>query len=156
VYKMTRSLLHTLAFVYMSGGIVIAAAAPSAVVEVQSGTASFDATTNMPGVEVKGKSNALSAHVDITRENNNLILQQIKATLPVRSLATGMKVRDEHMRKYIFATADGNEPDLEFSSNSVTCQGATSHEFSCALTGTLSIRNVAKPFSMQLHVKEQS
>src|SRR5579871_6078249 len=94
----------------------VAAGAQTAAVEVQSGLVAFEATTNMPGVEVKGKSTALSAHAEAARDNNNLVLQQIRATLPVKTLATGMKVRDEHMRKYIFTTADGNEPDLQFTS----------------------------------------
>jgi polyisoprenoid-binding protein YceI len=144
----------------VAGGILaavlacLAADGRPAVVEVQSGLASFEAPTNMPGVEVKGKSNALSAHVDMTRENNTLVLQQIKATLPVKSLATGMKVRDEHMRKYIFTTADGKEPDLQFTAEPVTCPEAV-HEFTCSISGTFSMRGVARPISMQLHVKEQ-
>src|ERR1051326_508014 len=92
----------------------------------------------------------------MVRENNSLALQQIRATLPVKSLATGMKVRDEHMRRYIFTTADGNEPDLQFNSEPVTCSAAGAHEFNCGINGLLSIRGLARPFSMQLHVKEQS
>jgi polyisoprenoid-binding protein YceI len=124
-------------------------------VDVQSGFASFEAATNMPGVEVKGKSNALSAHVDLSRDDNNLLIEQIKATLPVKSLATGMKVRDEHMRKYIFTAADGSEPDLQFIAAPIRCP-AGSHEFTCEIAGSMSIRGVARPFSMQLRVKEQS
>ena len=67
-----------------------------------------------------------------------------------------MKVRDEHMRKYIFTTSDGREPDLEFAAEMVTCPtSSTAHEFTCPVAGSLSIRGVAKPFTMQLHVKEQ-
>jgi polyisoprenoid-binding protein YceI len=133
----------------------MAAGEPTAAVEIQSGQASFEATTNMPGVEVKGKSNALSAHADVVRDNNNFVLQQIRATLPVKSLATGMKVRDEHMRKYVFTTADGKEPDLTFTADPVTCTAAAAHEFTCPLAGSFSIRGVARPFTMQLRVKEQ-
>ena len=66
-----------------------------------------------------------------------------------------MKVRDEHMRKYIFTTADGKEPDLEFAADAVNCTPAAAHEFTCPVSGSFSIRGVARPFTMQLRVKEQ-
>ncbi len=75
------------------------------IVEVESGTAIFTATTNVPGVEVKGKSTTLSARVEVSPDANGLVLQGIEASLPVKSLVTGMKVRDEHMRKYIFCSS---------------------------------------------------
>jgi len=133
----------------------IALGGQPAAVEIQSGLVSFESPTNMPGIEVKGKSNALSAHVDFERDNNNLVLQKLTATVPVKSLATGMKVRDEHMRKYIFTTSDGAEPDLVFTAKPATCEAGSAHEFNCALTGDLSIRGVARPFTMRLHAKEQ-
>ena len=149
--RISRLATGTLAVVLVSA----ASGGQPAAVEIQSGMVSFEATTNMPGVEVKGKSNALSAHVEIARDNNSLVLQEIRATLPVKTLATGMKVRDEHMRKYIFATADGKEPDLQFRADPVSCQNAASHEFNCPISGTFSMRGVERPFSMQLRVKEQ-
>jgi len=136
-------------------GSCIADSGSSAAIEVQAGIASFEATTNVPGVEVKGKSNALTAHADLVRDNNNLVVQKLQATVPVKSLATGMKVRDEHMRKYIFTTPDGQEPDLLFTAEPVTCPLGAAHEFTCTIAGSLSIRGAARPFSMQLRVREQ-
>ncbi|MDQ6700264.1 MAG: hypothetical protein M3Z36_08765 [Acidobacteriota bacterium] len=88
---------------------------------MESGTAAFEVATNMPGIEVKGKSGALSARVEISKDRNGLRLEQIDALVPVKSLATGMKVRDEHMRIYIFKTTDGQEPDLHFSAQNASC-----------------------------------
>jgi hypothetical protein len=87
--------LSTNRIVCLAGGTLaavltsIAFSAQITAVESQSGLVSFEAPTSMPGVEVKGKSTALSAHAYVTRDENNLVLQQIRATLPVKSLATG-------------------------------------------------------------------
>src|SRR5437870_4983614 len=59
-------------------------------VDIESGTAVFEATTNVPGVEVKGKSGALRARVGVSRSEGRLVLEEIEATLPVKSLSTGM------------------------------------------------------------------
>ncbi len=113
----------------------------SSLVEIESGTAAFEASTNMPGIEAKGKSGALTAHVELSREADKLVLQRIEASVPVNSLATGMTVRDEHMRRYIFTTPDGKEPDLRFVADSGLCGASGSgREFTCQLAGNLTIR----------------
>jgi hypothetical protein len=87
------------AYFYLVAITALAAAAEGpAAVEIQSGTASFEAATNVPGIEVKGTSNSLAAHASVTRESGALVLDEIAASLPVKTLSTGMKVRDEHMR----------------------------------------------------------
>src|SRR6267143_1186960 len=72
-------------------------------VEIESGTASFRVPTNMPGLQVDGKSHALRGRVVVLRSESGFLLQQIEASIPVKSLVTGISVRDEHMRKQIFA-----------------------------------------------------
>ena len=127
------------------------------VVEIESGTAIFTATTNVPGVEVKGKSTTLSARVEVLPDANGLVLQGIEASLPVKSLVTGMKVRDEHMRKYIFTAPDGQEPDLRFAADTTSCRASgAAHEFACQLSRNMTIRGVSRPANIALHVKEQS
>jgi polyisoprenoid-binding protein YceI len=129
----------------------------SSIVKITSGVATFDSTTNMPGIGVKGRSNSISGEVSIVRNANGLLLQSINATVPVKTLATGMKVRDEHMRKMIFETAAGDEPDLRFIAESGSCaQRGSDREFACSLSGILQIRGIAKPVDVSLRVKEQS
>src|SRR5262245_41698987 len=70
-------------------------------VQIESGSVVFEASTNVPGIEVKGKSTALSGEARVFREDNALRVEQIRVSLQVKSLGTGMKLRDEHMRKYI-------------------------------------------------------
>lgn len=143
-------------------GMLAAAAAfagePASTVQLQSesGTVTFESPTNMPGIEVKGKSGALSAKVEVSRESNKLTLRQLDASVAVTTLATGMKVRDEHMRKYIFRTNDGQEPDLRFTAADSVCEKqGSAHEFLCPINGELSIRGIAKPFTLTLHAKEE-
>ena len=129
----------------------------SGLLEVESGTAAFEAATNVPGVEVKGVSNALNGHAVFTRDGNTLLLEQVRVVLAVKTLSTGMKVRDEHMRKYIFTDKNGQEPDLEFTAENTTCQGAPGgNDVACAVAGTLSIRGASRPWSINLTVKQSS
>lgn len=110
----------------------------------------------MPGIEVNGKSGALSARVEISKDGSGLRLEHIDASLPVKSLSTGMKVRDEHMRNYIFKTPDGQEPDLHFSAHNASCADRGSgQDFVCKIVGELSIRGIARNLAMNLSVKEQ-
>jgi polyisoprenoid-binding protein YceI len=124
-------------------------------VEGHSGTVSFVSTTNMIGIEIAGRSNSVTSSAEAITTDDQLIFRRMEALVPVASLATGMKVRDEHMRKYIFRTLDGKEPDLRFSADTVTCAAAGSHEYSCPLKGSLSIRGVAKPVELTMKVKEE-
>jgi polyisoprenoid-binding protein YceI len=123
--------------------------------KADSGTASFDAGTTVRGVEVTGKSNALTAHVEIVRSDAGLTLHHVDAVVPSRSLSTGMKVRDDHMRKYIFQAASGDLLDLHFTAASASCSAA-SRVFSCPVTGEFQMRGLTHPFSIELHVKQQS
>jgi hypothetical protein len=45
------------------------------IVRITSGMATFDSTTNMPGIGVKNKSNSISGEVSIVRNANGLLLQ---------------------------------------------------------------------------------
>ena len=132
---------------------VLTAAAPEAV--ELSGSTEFEAPTNMPAVSVKGKSNAMQGRLTVSRDADGILLERLEAWTPVKSLATGMAVRDEHMRKYIFTTADGQAPDLRFIAEKVECPGgAGAQEFTCQVSGNLTIRGIARPFGVNLKVKQ--
>jgi polyisoprenoid-binding protein YceI len=78
---------------------------------------------------------------------SGFLVERLDATVPVSSLNTGMGVRDDHMRKYVFTAADGNTPDLRFVAENVTCAGA-GRTTTCPVVGQLAIRGVAKPFDI--------
>jgi polyisoprenoid-binding protein YceI len=120
---------------------------------VHGGTATFISNTNVPGISVKGKSTGLEATVAARRTAEGLSLQRIDATLPVKALGTGMALRDEHMRKHIFTTADGQTPDIHFEGSDNACS-TSGKGGSCQIAGNLTIRGVTRPFTLPLKVKE--
>lgn len=123
---------------------------------VEGGTAVFRSATNIAGIEVSGTSKVVSAQAEIEAVGTSLSIRKVEATVPVRSLSTGMKMRDEHMRKYIFTSASGEQPNLRFEAEGMTCPaGAQGHEFACRLSGVLSFRGVTKPFVLNLKAREQ-
>src|SRR5206468_429949 len=121
---------------------------------VESGTAAFIATTTVPAINIKGKSTALKAHVQVQRGPDGMQLQNIEAWIPVKTLATGMGARDQYMRKYIFTGADGKTPDLRFEAGSARCE-AGPRETACPVKGTMTLRGVSRPFAITLKVYEE-
>ena len=118
-------------------------------------TAMFVALTNMPGITVKGKSEALHARVRMRRVSDGVALDSVEAWLPVKTLATGIALRDHHMRQYVFTTGAGEVPDVHFEAASAFCPGVVAgREVSCKLTGNLSIRGIARAFTMTVKIRE--
>src|SRR3977135_100217 len=81
-----------------------AASAPAMLrtVTVENGVATFYVPTNITAIEVSGKSTAGQARVKDRQDGHAMTLQHIEAWMPIKSLNTGMGLRDEHMRKHIF------------------------------------------------------
>lgn len=131
-------------------------AGASTPIEVRGGTATFDVGTNVPALSVKGKSTALEARGRVRPAPDGPQIEQIEATVPVKTLETGMGLRDDHMRKYVFTTPDGQTPDVKFAAKNAKCQKAGQHESTCDVSGELSIRGTARPFTLALKVKEDN
>jgi polyisoprenoid-binding protein YceI len=123
-------------------------------IEVRGGTASFDVGTNVPALSVHGKSTALEARGRVRPSTQGPQLEQIEATVPVNTLATGMGLRDEHMRKYVFTTDDGQTPDVKFVAKSAACEKTGGNQSMCRVSGDLSIRGTARPFTIAMKVIE--
>lgn len=136
--------------------LVPAVASGPAGLTVEGSAATFRSATNITGIEVSGASKAVTAQAELEVVGTGLSIRKVDATVPVRSLSTGMKMRDEHMRKYIFTSASGEQPNLRFEAEGMTCPaGAQGHEFVCRLSGSLSFRGVSKPFVLNLKAREQ-
>jgi polyisoprenoid-binding protein YceI len=130
-----------------------AAADGPTMIEVRGGTATFDAATNLSAISVHGKSTALDARASVREGTDGLTVEAVQATLPVKTLATGMGLRDEHMRKLVFTNPDGSVPDVTFVSHEATCSpDASRRQSTCTVSGDLAIRGIAKPFAMTLTV----
>jgi polyisoprenoid-binding protein YceI len=121
-------------------------------IAVEGGTATFVSPTNVSAISVKGKSTALHAEVAMRRTPDGLQLERIEASMPVMSLVTGMNLRDEHMRKYIFTTPEGKTPDLRFEGENTACPAGK--ETVCQVSGNLSIRGVAHAFTLPVRIKD--
>jgi polyisoprenoid-binding protein YceI len=127
--------------------------APGVTVKVEDGSVSFEVTTNVFSTTVRGKSTALAGSTRLNDAGAALHLERIEATIPVATLRTGIKLRDEHMRKYIFETADGQAPDVQFSAEHAQCsQAPNAGTFTCPTSGVLSIRGTARPIRLELKV----
>src|SRR5262245_19264380 len=121
--------------------------------EVRSGTASFEVSTDVVSITVHGKSTELDARANVHDGSSGLTVESAEATLPVKSLATGMSLRDEHMRKLVFTDADGNVPDLKFVSREAKCASeGTKRQPPCTVSGDLAIRGVRRPCAMPLRI----
>jgi polyisoprenoid-binding protein YceI len=125
-----------------------------------SGAASFAVDTNAIGIRVTGKSDALRVNVDLHNAANILVIDHVAAWVPSKTLVTGMSLRDDHMRKYVFDKPNGESPDLRFEAEGVSCAAVTAsqngRESSCPVTGTLSIRGIPRPFKAVLKVRQES
>lgn len=120
-------------------------------VEVRGGTAAFDASTNVSAIAIHGKSTALTGRARVLVDGGRLSLEALDATVPVKTLVTGMGLRDEHMRKHVFTTTDGQLPDLRFTADAATCAGSDAQS-TCQVAGQLSVRGTPRPFSIALKV----
>ncbi len=120
-------------------------------VEVRSGTVAFDAATNVGAISVHGKSAALEGRAKVRLAGASLSLENLEATLPVKSIDTGMSLRDNHMRKYVFTTTEGTLPDLRFTADKAVCEG-TESQSTCQVAGDLTVRGVPRPFTLALKI----
>ena len=158
---MTSTFVWARSIVTLAIAIVASTAIASAqgadqgnVVEVKNGTAAFEVGTNVGAISVHGKSNDLTARLRMRQAPDGAVLEGIEAAVPVKSLGTGMGLRDSHMRKYVFTTSDGQQPDLRFSADKAVCTKADARQSTCELTGNLAIRGTERPFTVVLKVSE--
>lgn len=151
--RMTATCGLAIASVIFAWRGVSASTEAQSVVEVRGGKASFDAATNIPTISVHGKSSELDARATVREGSDGLALDLVEARLPVKSLTTGMGLRDGHMRKRVFTNSDGSMPDITFVSREVVCSpAAATRQSRCSVSGALAIRGIQRPFSMTLIV----
>jgi polyisoprenoid-binding protein YceI len=127
----------------------------AAPIELRGGKVRFEVGTNVPALGVAGQSGALTGRARLRQEGSQVRLQALEAAVPVRSLNTGIGQRDEHMRRYVFTTGDGELPDLRFVADEAACPVPEAGESSCTIAGQLSLRGVTRPFALTLKVRPE-
>jgi polyisoprenoid-binding protein YceI len=128
----------------------------AAVVQVLGGTATFEAGTNISAISVHGKSAGLAGRAQVRQSGDVITIEQLEATLPVKTITTGLGLRDEHMRKYVFTAGDGAAPDLKYTGDRADCSPVPGRggESICTVSGLLAIRGTERPFAITLKVKK--
>ena len=101
----------------------------------------FTAPVNLKALTVRGEAKALFGSVET---GDNGVLTALEARVPIESLSTGMKIRDQHMKERIFTAKDGAIPDLSFKSTQIQCAANV-----CEVQGTLSIAGKPKAQAFQ-------
>jgi len=122
-------------------------------IPVEAGLVTFDVATNISAVSVHGKSGSVRGLVRARVGDGQLFLEEVLAALPVDALTTGMSLRDEHMKKYIFTTSDHQTPELRFKGQKLACPMNSNSGAVCQATGNMTIRGVEKPLTLSLKVK---
>ena len=138
----------------VAGPAAAQTATDQSAVEIRGGTAAFDVNTNVSAISVHGKSTALTARLKLRRAPEGPVLEGIEAAVPVKTLNTGMGMRDEHMRKYVFTTESGEVPDLTFTADRAACSKSGARQSTCDLSGTLVIRGTARPFTIAMKLTD--
>lgn len=142
--------------VVVLAGMSFASGADLITLSAESGQATFVVDTNV-GLDVTGKSQSLRAEMDVRTMGDKVQMDRISATVAVKTLATGMELRDEHMRRMVFDLADGYSPDLKFEAAGEACAGLLpGKEAVCPVRGTLAIRGIAKAFTASLKVRREA
>jgi polyisoprenoid-binding protein YceI len=148
------SLLAPMIVTVPAATFATAAEHESTTIEVHGGTVTFDASTNVSAISVHGKSSSLEGHARLRQTEQGVAIESVEASVPVESLNTGMGLRDSHMRKYVFTTADGQMPELKLDAGHAVCAPAAGHDMTCQLSGNLAIRGIERPFAIALKISE--
>ena len=120
-------------------------------IQLSGGTVTFEVATNVFSTTVRGESKAITGRTRLRDNGSGLRLEHLEAVVRVATLKTGNKLRDEHMRKYIFETADGQVPDVRFSADTAVCpKNGRGH--ACAAAGDVALRGFAGRLSVALTI----
>jgi polyisoprenoid-binding protein YceI len=109
-------------------------------------------SSKAPVENIDGNSNGIIGYVVAGKDEDPAKLPAGEWHLPVSSLRTGIKLRDEHLRGENWIDA-AKHPDIVFQLKEVTdiAEGKTegdARSYTATLTGDMTIRGVTKPISI--------
>lgn len=141
-----------LALVLLTGTTGLHAAEASEF-RVLGGIVKFTADTNLSVLNVHGESSQMTATLRLLKDGNHVAVENVRARIDPKTFTTGMSLRDQHLRKKVFAREDDTMPELEFVSEKIECPDlAPGRPVMCSASGQLSLRGVARPFTINLSV----
>jgi len=122
---------------------------------VVNGNIEFVVVTNVLSMTVEGQSSKMTADVTLDSSGSELNLRDIRAVVDPKTLATGISLRDRHMREKVFAIDDGTVPQVQFTGKETTCPKPQSNkETTCQVSGQLTIRRATRPFAVDLKIRD--
>jgi polyisoprenoid-binding protein YceI len=122
---------------------------------VGNGTVKFFVDTNVLSLSVEGHSNKMAADAMIDASGSELALKNVRAFVDPKTFATGIALRDRHMREKVFSLPDGTVPEVQFAGTQAACPKPQSgKESGCSISGQLTIRGAARPFTVELKIRE--
>jgi polyisoprenoid-binding protein YceI len=136
--------------------IVLLAGSSAFAASVKIESVKFTANTNVKMFKFTGEAKDLSSEIVLATPvgQSPSTLQSLVIHIPVSSLKTGMKIRDDHTRERIFTTDDGKVPDVLYQATHADCTpGKSPTEQNCRIEGQLSIRGEKKDFPLDLVLK---
>ena len=131
------------------------ALAQEQVYAINQSTVTFSAQANVRALTVHGATSSGRGTVTIEqRGDGSLGFQALRFSVPVKSIKTGMSLRDEHMYHKIFQAASGEFPDIQFTSTAGSCQ-VSAQKKTCVATGTLTIAGKSRDQTISVLVSKQ-
>jgi len=116
---------------------------------LQLGKIEFLSPTNKSFISVHGDAESLMGEVKLDGDG----LKNLKFSIPVESLKTGLGLRDHHMQERIFKTEDGKLPPVQFESKEIECKKTDATQSDCLIKGMLSIRGIPKASEFSAKLK---
>ena len=130
---------------------VAAAAEATQHISLTGSAVRFTVPVNLKAFTIHGRVDDLSGSALLDSGKSGFVLRDIKVSVPVESIDTGIAVRDRHMRERVFQTTSGELPAVTFVAEEARCP-RVGERARCTVAGTLSIRGTARPFSIDLDV----
>ena len=121
-------------------------------IEISAKSIEFKATTDR-SIVVPGRSISASGTLELSKSEKGVNLMNIKISIPVDKITTGIGVRDNHMQNFI--TDEGKFPSITFDSSLVNCAGSSSEsKLTCQAEGIVGLQGKNHKYTLPISVEK--
>lgn len=131
--------------------VVSASATPMKEISLVGRSIDFVAPTNRDFITIHGSSNEINGQLKLFENGDSILLENINIQIPIKSLKTGMSLRDNHMHEKIFKTSKGTMPDIVFNSEKVVCKNTKE----CDVEGNLTINEKPNKITIRVSIDKK-